>query len=288
MEAHQGAFPSMKVVLKETGGARNVVKEILSTMEDQFAKTKEVTGSFASEDLLPCEVPVSSSTHDLAATGEIMSSSENSSSDSSSEEESEDETVGDDNYPGFESRRLSKEITEVEKKHVTITNGQMIGSSQGEIETHSGLWSRLRGMGAKKPANQGYQQQSGNSKDARAQTERLSSRRVLDQQSRQEINPEIRALKENRSSTIDSVALGYTDPTKRLLNQNRNQNGIMVPKDSPDRHGLFVRYLSPNATSADMVEAFADCGEIVRAQAIKGRSTSMYTYGFVDFKVCSF
>lgn len=282
MEAHQGAFPSMKVVLKETGGGRNVVKEILSTMEGQYAKTKQVRGSFSSEDI-PCKVLVSSSTHELATTGEIMSSSENPSADSSSVEESEDETEGNDNYPGFESRRSSKEIMEVKRKHVTITNGQMIGSSQGEIETHSGLWLRLRGMGAKKTADQGYQQQSGNFKDTCAQTERLSSRRVHDQ----EINPEIRASKGNRSSTIDSVAPAYTDPTKRLF-KNCNQNGIMVPKDSPDRHGLFVRYLSPNATSADMVEAFADCGEIVRAQAIKGRSSSMYTYGFVDFKVCSF
>jgi hypothetical protein len=63
-------------------------------------------------------------------------------------------------------------------------------------------------------------------------------------------------------------------------------NGMRTSKDAPiGKYGLFVRYLSPQATSEDMKEAFQDCGEIVRTQPIRTRINSKFTYGFVDFKV---
>lgn len=240
MEAHGGAFPSVSAVLKETGGGRSAVKGILSDVESRLQTNKQTSSE---ENLV------------VGPAGALHETSSGTSSEDSEEDELDTE--------GVSSEEIVDElgeISETERKSVTFTNGQMIGSSQGEIETHSGLWSRLRKLGSK---------QQRRSQKASSDT---SSNGV---QTRQDV-------------TTGSVALSFSDAAdldikKKPQNGGSNGQELQDPK-MEGRHGLFIRYLSPQATPADLKEAFGDCGEIVRAQAIKPRVHQKFTYGFVDFK----
>lgn len=243
MEAHAGAFPSVSVVLKETGGGRSAVKDILSDVETRFAQS---AGKQATLETL--------------AAAQSSDSSETSGDDS--EDSDEVEEFVPEGVSGEEIIDSLGRIPEADKKNVTFTNGQMIGSSHGEIETHSGLWSRLRKLGSQ----------------AQGSKPEVSS----------SVASNVDELR--REVTTGSVALSFSDMSdldvkKEGDKEDANGQEALNPK-LEERHGLFVRYLSPHATPADLKEAFGDCGEIVRAQAIKPRTHQKFTYGFVDFKVC--
>lgn len=181
---------------------------------------------------------------------------------------------------------------EIETKTLTLTNGQMMGASHGEIETHSGLWSRLRRMGTNQSLKQGPTQQSDHEK-VDATPRRTGSQRILKLGGQG--FPESGSMKQ-KNGLPGSPALGTSnepeDDSRNILQSTGSREsslgtGAGVRKGTEgSKHGLFVRYLLPEATADDMREAFADCGEIVRTQAIKNRSKAKFTYGFVDFKVC--
>lgn len=263
MEAHGGAFPTVSTVLKETGGGRSAVKDILNDVENRFTQLTSRQTLFdnpgTSDGTMEENFGVGPASAEILGQDVLNETSLGTSSDDSEEEE-------------FDTEDLSSEgmidelggISEAERKSVTFTNGQMIGSSHGEIETHSGLWSRLRKLGSQ-PQGSKEQPPSVGSSSA--------------DQLRQDADGN-NSMKEN-GVTAGSVALSFSDVTDLDI-KNSFQNQLLE-----DRHGLFVRYLSPQATPNDLKEAFSDCGEIVRAQAIKPRTHQKYTYGFVDFKVCS-
>lgn len=209
MEAHGGAFPSVSCVLKKTGGGRSAVKDILSDVESRLMSKQASLDHDHSDDMAGAASTTEGDTHSETSSGE--------------DSEEDDNNITEE----FEATE-GEETTDELEKPVTFTNGQMIGSSNGEIETHSELWSRLRKLGTQSYSPKQKQN---------AQTESIDQKEA--------------------------------------------------PKGQEERHGLFVRYLSSQATSVDLKEAFDDCGEIIRAQAIKPRSHQKFTYGFVDFKVCA-
>jgi hypothetical protein len=266
MEAHGGAFPSVSVVLKETGGGRSAVKDILHGVESRFSQlTSRQTSSANSSAGRSTSDGIEEENFGVGSgLNETLSGTSGDESEDGDEEEGE---VGEFDAEDVSSEEMLEElggIPEAERKSVTFTNGQMIGSSHGEIETHSGLWSRLRKLGSQP---QGSKQQPSSQETPSVAFNGFSN----GDQPRQDAS--------GNDSTIGSVALSFSDVTDLDIKHSL-QNQQME-----ERYGLFVRYLSPQATPNDLKEAFSDCGEIVRAQAIKPRTHQKYTYGFVDFKV---
>jgi hypothetical protein len=184
-----------------------------------------------------------------------------------------------------------------------LTNGQMTGASKGEIETHSGLWARLRGIGSsaikkQDSSQQASQQQKLSDGGGVVSTglefeESAESGSDEDDDDDEDEDDDDEAVDYNHSS---SAGLSYPELSEGGgdeynvsrpggLGRRALHNGMRTSKDAPiGKYGLFVRYLSPQATSEDMKEAFQDCGEIVRTQPIRTRINSKFTYGFVDFK----
>lgn len=270
MEAHGGAFPSVSAVLKETGGGRNAVKDILNDVESRFTQltSKQTSSDDSSAGRTAEEVgPASAQFIGDDALNETTSS------DDSEDSDDAEGDVEEFDAEGVSSEEIIEEvggISEAERKSVTFTNGQMIGSSHGEIETHSGLWSRLRKLGSLSQGSkqeQRSQETSSVAHDASSNVDQL-----------------------RQDGTTGSVALSFSDVSDLDITNSAQKGGSngqdLLNSKLEERHGLFVRYLSPQATPADLKEAFSDCGEIIRAQAIKPRSHQKFTYGFVDFKVC--
>lgn len=268
MEAHGGAFPSVSAVLKETGGGRNAVKDILNDVESRFTQltSKQTSSDDSSAGRTAEEVgPASAQFIGDDALNETTSS------DDSEDSDDAEGDVEEFDAEGVSSEEIIEEvggISEAERKSVTFTNGQMIGSSHGEIETHSGLWSRLRKLGSLSQGSkqeQRSQETSSVAHDASSNVDQL-----------------------RQDGTTGSVALSFSDVSDLDITNSAQKGGSngqdLLNSKLEERHGLFVRYLSPQATPADLKEAFSDCGEIIRAQAIKPRSHQKFTYGFVDFK----
>ena len=262
MGAHGGAFPSVSAVLKETGGARSAVKDILNDVESRFTqlssreRANSSDGRSTSNGKMEESFGVGSASVQVFGQDSLSGTSSGTSSDDSEDSDVEFDTEDVSNEEIFEELGG---IPEAERKRVTFTNGQMIGSSHGEIETHSGLWSRLKKLGSQ-------------SQDLKQQLCSQGSPSVA-------FNGSSNDSAKECGVTPGSVALSFSDVTELDVKKFQNQQ-------LEERHGLFVRYLSPQATPNDLKEAFSDCGEIVRAQAIKPRTHQKYTYGFVDFKVC--
>jgi hypothetical protein len=299
MEAHEGAFPNVTTVLKSTGGSRNVVKDILSDLENRYA---ESTSTHNLTD--------STSTADAPTKGGAIQALDNADdgedeagaiSELEDEDEYEDEDEDEDEFinSGYESEgesegRDEEEIEEsefsgfrtsgkqeAERERMTFNNGGTTRSGQGESETHSKLSSRLRGMGISSSLQQPSSEVQGSAKRFRPAGlagSYLPRQDFTESESNRENGrvPEWQTL--NYSNTVEK---GLRNGT------HRGRSGDVSRASAKDRHGLFVRYLSCQATSADLREAFEDCGEIVRAYAIKARPHVKYTYGFVDFKVCA-
>ncbi|XP_024378442.1 uncharacterized protein [Physcomitrium patens] len=281
MQAHEGEFPSVSVVLKETGGGRSAVKEILHDVQSRFTQLSKQTSSIVSNsriatDGIPEEDGVDSSASGLGVVGDPLSEmSTDAETSGTSSDDSEDSDDAEGSIEEFDPEDVGngaiieelEGIPEAEGKSVTFTNGQMIGSSHGEIETHSGLWSRLRKLGASQGSKprQSSQQSPSDGDHLRQDVDQNNS------------------TKENRAPS-GSVALSFSDVTDLNIKNSAQKVGSNGRDEQEDRHGLFLRYLSPQATPADLKEAFSDCGEIIRAQAIKPRTHQKYTYGFVDFK----
>lgn len=303
MEAHQGVFPSVSVVLKGTGGGRNVVKDILSDLERRLgsANTSQKSTRVSNDQEVANQSlglgstlsDVASSTQDIVDEDEPYDSSdeveviEESESDESIESDDEENDMFDDpEVSSEEFRERSRGRQELLNKSTTLTNGKMT-SNQGEIENYSGLWSRLRGMGTSLQSPQKAPKQEVPSHNATRATRRHrpAGQGGASDLSKQNLSGN-ETLRDNGSSSQDYVALTYDSMTENDL-KDSIQHGVWKEELSgtEDRHGLFIRYLSPQATPNDMRDAFADCGEIIRAQAIKSRTNSKYTYGFVDFKV---
>lgn len=261
MEAHGGAFPSVTAVLKETGGGRSAVKDILNDVESRFT---QLTSGQTALDNSSAGRSTSDGTMEESfgagpASAQVFGQDALNVTSSGTSSEDSDEEFDTEDVSNEEMIEELGGIPEAERKSVTFTNGQMIGSSHGEIETHSGLWSRLRKLGSQSQASK----------------QQLSSQESPSVAFNGSSND---ATKED-GVTTGSVALSFSEVTDLDI-KNSFQN-----QQLEERHGLFVRYLSPQATPNDLKEAFNDCGEIVRAQAIKPRTHQKYTYGFVDFKV---
>ncbi|KAG0575191.1 hypothetical protein KC19_VG325500 [Ceratodon purpureus] len=255
LEAHGGAFPSVSAVLKETGGGRSAVKDILNDVESRFTQLTSRETVTSSDGRSTIDGAMEESFGVGPASAEVFGQDALMSSGTSSDDrEYSDEEFDTEDVSNEETIEELGGISEAERKSVTFTNGQMIGSSHGEIETHSGLWSRLKKLGSlskQQPSSQGSPSVAlnGSSNDSTKEC----------------------------GVTPGFVALSFSNVTELNIRSLQNQQ-------LEERHGLFVRYLSPQATPNDLKEAFGDCGEIVRAQAIKPRTHQKYTYGFVDFK----
>ena len=304
MEAHQGVFPSVSVVLKGTGGGRNVVKDILSDLEGRLGSenvSQKSTKVSSHQEVANESLRVVSTLHDVAPltqdivgedkpydlSNEVEISEESEESDESIEPDDEETDLFDDpEVTSEEFRERSRGRQELLNKSTTLTNGKMT-SNQGEIENYSGLWSRLRGMGTSSQSPQKAPKQQVPFQDATRASRRHwpAGQGGASDLSKQNLSGND-TLRENGASSRDYVALTYDTTTENEL-KDSIQHGVWKEELSgtEDRHGLFIRYLSPQATPNDMRDAFADCGEIIRAQAIKSRTNSKYTYGFVDFKV---
>ncbi len=314
MDSNDGAFPSVSVVLKGTGGGRNMVKDIMSELERRYVNGSPLANALQDSsneenadakieeqdqltDIL-YEAPESRSGEDWDGTEvEELIESRNSTGRESSHDNSlnEEYEVEDE---GFSRRR------NLEQAGLTLTNGQMTGASKGEIETHSELWSRLRGIGSSSspskkqgsPSQQEAQQKSRiNGDGVRMGLEiNESAENDSDEGDDEDEDEEDGDYEHNEAAGF--VAMSYPEfPEGDEYDVSRpggfekrslQTNGMRMPKDAlVGKYGLFVRYLSPQATAEDMREAFQDCGEIVRTQPIKSRVNSKFTYGFVDFKV---
>lgn len=292
MEDHEGSFPNVSTVLKSTGGSRNVVKDIVSDLEKRYMH------SFSSENHTD-----SASIVDASGEADGESSSENFdvgedeagisySSGLNDEDEDEDEEEGTFNTSGYgdaenegeeedteEFESFGKQ--EAERESGANNNGGTTESNQGDYETQSRLSSRLRGMGISNSlqhsSRHDVSESQGRFRPAGLAGSSLPGQDFSESESNRENGrvPEWQTLDYSNSAE------------KRLRNgaHGRGRNESVSGTRSNERHGLFVRYLSCHATSADLREAFEDCGEIVRAYAIRARPHVKYTYGFVDFKV---
>ncbi|KAH8956198.1 hypothetical protein BDL97_07G028000 [Sphagnum fallax] len=316
MNSNDGAFPSVSVVLKGTGGGRNVVKDIMSELESHYVKGRPLatasqdSGSdedasekikeqdpladtlnrvpefHSGEDGNSMEVDKQLETMGMNGIGREFSSGEQSLNTSFEAE-----------HEGFRGRK------DLGQGGLILTNGQMTGASKGEIETHSGLWARLRGIGSsaikkQDSSQQASQQQKLSDGGGVVSTglefeESAESGSDEDDDDDEDEDDDDEAVDYNHSS---SAGLSYPELSEGGgdeynvsrpggLGRRALHNGMRTSKDAPiGKYGLFVRYLSPQATSEDMKEAFQDCGEIVRTQPIRTRINSKFTYGFVDFK----
>jgi len=317
MNSNDGAFPSVSVVLKGTGGGRNVVKDIMSELESHYVKGRPLatasqdSGSdedasekikeqdpladtlnrvpefHSGEDGNSMEVDKQLETMGMNGIGREFSSGEQSLNTSFEAE-----------HEGFRGRK------DLGQGGLILTNGQMTGASKGEIETHSGLWARLRGIGSsaikkQDSSQQASQQQKLSDGGGVVSTglefeESAESGSDEDDDDDEDEDDDDEAVDYNHSS---SAGLSYPELSEGGgdeynvsrpggLGRRALHNGMRTSKDAPiGKYGLFVWYLSPQATSEDMKEAFQDCGEIVRTQPIRTRINSKFTYGFVDFKV---
>ena len=276
METHGGVFPNVSTVLKETGGGWSVVKDILNDVENRFTHStsrqtsldKSSAGRSTSGGTRVENFGVGPGSTQVFGQDGLNATSLGTSSDDTedSDEEVDAEEFDDEDVGSEEMIEELGGIPEAERKSVTFTNGQMIGSSYGEIETHSGLWQRLRKIGSQLTQQQSSQETSSVALNSSSNADQL--RQDADGNTMQE-----------NGETTGSVALSFNDVTDLDIKKSFQDQQL------EERHGLFIRYLSPQATPNDLKEAFNDCGEIVRAQAIKPRTQQKYTYGFVDFKV---
>jgi hypothetical protein len=321
MNSNDGAFPSVSVVLKGTGGGRNVVKDIMSELESHYVKGRPLatasqdSGSdedasekikeqdpladtlnrvpefHSGEDGNSMEVDKQLETMGMNGIGREFSSGEQSLNTSFEAE-----------HEGFRGRK------DLGQGGLILTNGQMTGASKGEIETHSELWSRLRGIGSSSsptkkqvsPSQQEAQQKSHINGDGVRMGLEINESAGNDSDEGDDEDEEKDEDEEDvdydHNEAAGFAAMSYPEfPEGDEYDVSRpggfekrslQTNGMRMPKDAlVGKYGLFVRYLSPQATAEDMREAFQDCGEIVRTQPIKSRVNSKFTYGFVDFKV---
>jgi len=318
MDSNDGAFPSVSVVLKGTGGGRNMVKDIMSELERRYvngsplanalqdsSNEEDASAKIEEQDQLTdtlYEAPESRSGEDWDGTEvEELIESRNGTGRESSHDNSLNEEYEVEDEEGFSRRR------NLEQAGLTLTNGQMTGASKGEIETHSELWSRLRGIGSSSsptkkqvsPSQQEAQQKSHINGDGVRMGLEINESAGNDSDEGDDEDEEKDEDEEDvdydHNEAAGFAAMSYPEfPEGDEYDVSRpggfekrslQTNGMRMPKDAlVGKYGLFVRYLSPQATAEDMREAFQDCGEIVRTQPIKSRVNSKFTYGFVDFK----
>lgn len=304
MEDHEGAFPNVSSVLKSTGGSRNVVKDILSDLEKRYVQSTSCENLTDSVDAPGKEGDVQflESYNENFDVGEdeagisyisgLKDEDEgedeeegtfNTSGYGDAENEDEEEDAGE--WEEFESSgvRTSGE-QEAERESLTSNNGGTTESNQGDYGTQSRLSSRLRGMGI---SNSLQHSSRHNLSESQGSARRFRPAGLAGSSLPRQDFAESESGRENRR-VPEWQTLNYSNSSeKRLRNGTHRKIEDVSGTRSIERHGLFVRYLSCQATSADLREAFEDCGEIVRAYAIRARPNVKYTYGFVDFKVCA-
>lgn len=305
MEDHEGSFPNVSAVLKSTGGSRNVVKEILSDLEQRYVHvTSESHTNSASIVDAPREPDGESYSENFDVGEDEAGVSHNSGSRGEDEDEDEDEDEeegtfyssghgdaendGEEDDAGesedFESsgERTSGKL-EVERASELSNNGVTTESNQGDNETQSRLSSRLRGMGI----SNSLQHSSGHDlSQSQGSSRRFRPAGLAGSSLPMQDFSESESRREN-GMVPEWQTLNFSNSAEKRLRNGAHSRGRIEDVSgtrSNERHGLFVRYLSCHATSADLREAFEDCGEIVRAYAIRARPNVKYTYGFVDFK----
>ncbi|CAM6108227.1 unnamed protein product [Calypogeia fissa] len=253
-EAHEGKWPSVNAIVKELGGSRLIVKDIVEELEknathrdgDQSPNT-EINGG----------PHVSSGAVGLAADDYI--------DDEKYQEEDEEE----------EATKTSKSHSEgLLTEQTVVTNGETESmsnpseSQSGEVEADPGLWRRLRDLGQHE-----------------RQSEPISSVADLDD----DYDDEDEDDEDEEDDDDDDQSLDYNYKEGRQVGRSENQTKSVGSKPRSDSYtgdnfGMFIRFLPLAATEADLRAAFEDCGEIVRAQAMVPKGTALkFTYGFVDF-----
>ncbi|EFJ10661.1 hypothetical protein SELMODRAFT_447288 [Selaginella moellendorffii] len=66
--------------------------------------------------------------------------------------------------------------------------------------------------------------------------------------------------------------------------EDKNPAQPLLRSDLQPRHGLYIKFLAPQATESDVKAAFRSCGDIHRIQIVRSRNPgAKYIYGFVDF-----
>lgn len=305
MEAHQGALPNVTTVLKNTGGARNVVKDILSGLESRYTQPisaqdfasnvsiEEEEKEESSSEIIDEEREEAGMYNHLGLHEEDEEEEEEKAGeikivgDEDAESEGEDEDAEDEFEECESSGVRGNENEDIERKTVTSSYDGTTGSSQVGSETHNRLSLRLRGMGI---SNSLQQLTRYDSSEVQGTSRRFRPSGMAGSYLPGQDFSESDSNKEN-GRVPGRQALGYSSAAENGPRNGTYSGGRMEDASgtsSDERHGIFVRYLSCRATPKDLREAFADCGDIVRAYAIRARPNVKYTYGFVDFKVCAY
>lgn len=301
MEAHQGALPNVTTVLKNTGGARNVVKDILSGLESRYTQPisaqdfasnvsiEEEEKEESSSEIIDEEREEAGMYNHLGLHEEDEEEEEEKAGeikivgDEDAESEGEDEDAEDEFEECESSGVRGNENEDIERKTVTSSYDGTTGSSQVGSETHNRLSLRLRGMGI---SNSLQQLTRYDSSEVQGTSRRFRPSGMAGSYLPGQDFSESDSNKEN-GRVPGRQALGYSSAAENGPRNGTYSGGRMEDASgtsSDERHGIFVRYLSCRATPKDLREAFADCGDIVRAYAIRARPNVKYTYGFVDFK----
>jgi hypothetical protein len=198
------------------------------------------------------------------------------------------------NWPPMEAEALSpsqdmnatQSSTESRPSEQSTIGGESLSSAEAlesrSAEGHSdpGLWRSLQNLGNQKNQSDALQDQK----------VPLEIEDYYDEEDEADDDD----YDDEDGETLDYAPEAYnTYKEARRQDGSENQAGAgsrrSISESSPgESYGMFIRFLPLAATETDLRAAFDDCGEIVRAQAMVPRGSGLkFTYGFVDFSVCS-
>ncbi|KAJ7554102.1 hypothetical protein O6H91_06G124800 [Diphasiastrum complanatum] len=143
-----------------------------------------------------------------------------------------------------------------------------VGKIPGEIEGHGRILEKIRSLGACSTLPQKHENETSYS-----EMHDLDHDRQIGSEEKFDAPEHLGSLKGFPSE------INGTDQKKKPF---------LSADLQPPRHRAYVKFLNPTATNDDLQQAFADCGEIVKAQAVKPtKQNTRFTYGFVDFKTAA-
>ncbi|KAJ7545136.1 hypothetical protein O6H91_09G108800 [Diphasiastrum complanatum] len=305
MASHQGQFPSLAAVLRETGGSRMIVKDILielagtMKLDDTMTMVDVKSNVLEAQESESAEKDLDPSTHDSSLTEPVSVSSTLSYGASMAEENisgADHETVVD--VKEDSKNRIAKDHDEetIIKKlgneglsAVELGNERLTSKKDNSVNANKderkSLWERLH---ANSSINT-YQRNGSFVSESRA----ASCVSNIAKQAGGDLGTSYLG-RNSETEDADFSSLDYPEATaanqdKKFVVKVGAGKEEITGRESVDsdstKHVLFVRFLHPDATDGDLRAAFQDCGGISRARPVRSRkgSQSKYIYGFVDF-----
>ncbi|BBN05698.1 hypothetical protein MPTK1_3g15270 [Marchantia polymorpha subsp. ruderalis] len=260
--SHEGKWPSLTAILKETGGSRVIVKDILDELTSKSGSAVAASLSTQEIDDSSVELETAPEVRGVPKYGTVGSLGRTeveavSTSDLSSDEEELESPVGylpDDSSPNSDAKS---------------------NRSSGEVASDAGLWRKLRNLGSSQ-------------QDASLEAKEESPQPAARSPTPVTFDSYDTDLEED--GDIDELAgddFEESDDAPGPVVVPHHHHSRPAPSSTPpavESHGLFIRFLPLSATETDLRAAFQDCGEIVRAQAMQPKGSGLrFTYGFVDF-----